>query len=117
MFHHHSKEFTMQHTLAAPSTNLKREVQAWYIGLAIVMFLAALQSIAGTDATFSTATTTVTNWVEGSMGKLAAIGALAVGVVTAMVTHKLQSAAVAGGIALVASIGPSVINGIFSVAL
>lgn len=103
------------HTTMSPA--LRHEMKTWFGILAIILVFAAWNALAGTDATFSTATSTVTNWIEGSMGKLAAIGALAVGVVTAMVTHKLQSAAVAGGIALVASIGPSVINGIFTVAL
>lgn len=107
----------MQQANTTMSPALRHEMKTWLGILAIILSFVAWNVFAGTDATFSTATSTVTNWIEGSMGKLAAIGALAVGVVTAMVTHKLQSAAVAGGIALVASIGPSVINGIFTVAL
>ena len=98
------------------SPELRDELRAW-IPVVALLALVTGQALAGSDTTFDAGTSQLSGWLTGSLGKLAATGALAVGVTTAMVTHKLQSAAVAGGIALVAAIGPAVVGNMFSLGL
>ncbi|MCX7173709.1 MAG: hypothetical protein NT159_07265 [Proteobacteria bacterium] len=103
-------------TTATMSPQLKTELKAW-MPLVVLAGLLAMDVLAGSDTTFQTPTDKIAGWMTGSLGKMAATGALAVGVITAMVTHKLHSAAIAGGIALVAAIGPGVVSGMFSLGL
>ena len=88
-------------------------------GALIAASASALAS--GGDTTFGTGTTgavgTLANWLTGSMGQLFAVGALAVGLGVGIVKQNLMSIAVGTGIALAATAGPSVLNGIFGAAL
>lgn len=72
---------------------------------------------AGTDTTFGTMQTWLTNNVTGSMGKSFAIASLAVGLGVGIVKQSIMSAAVGSGIALAASLGPGIITGIFTATL
>ena len=83
-----------------------------------VLFLAAVAAMAGGDTTFGSTTTgplgQITGWMQGSMGKLFALGCLAVGLAIGIVKQEIMAVAVGVGIALAASAGPTVLNGIFS---
>ena len=72
---------------------------------------------AGADVTFTNPTTLLTNWEGGSYGKMAALGALGVGLAVAVVKQSLMFTASAVGVAIVASQGPGVINGIVTATL
>ena len=92
--------------------------------LAVVAFAAVLvtgSAMAGTDTTFGGAAAgplgTMTGWLTGSMGKMFAIGALAVGLGIGIVKQSVMSVAVGTGIALAASAGPTVLSAIFTAAL
>ena len=84
----------------------------------VLAAVAAVAAIAGTDTTFGSATTgplgTITEWMTGSMGKLFALGALAVGLGVGIVKQEVMAVAVGVGLALAASAGPSVLNAIFA---
>lgn len=82
--------------------------------LIIVSGLLALNAYAGSDSTFSTPANTLSTWLQGSMGKMFAIGALVVGLGIGIVKQSVMAAAVGVGIALAASSGPSVLTSIFS---
>ena len=91
--------------------------------LSICMIGAAL---AGTDTTFGTyasggagagAVGTIGNWLQGSMGKMFSIGALAVGLGIGIVKQSVMSVAVGTGIALAASAGPQILDSIFGAVL
>ena len=86
---------------------------------AVLMLMVALaaSAIAGSDSSFSGPLTTVTNWMTGSMGKLFALGSLAVGLGIGIVKQSVMAVAVGVGLALSASAGPAVLAGIFSVAM
>jgi conjugal transfer pilus assembly protein TraA len=77
--------------------------------------------MAGADTTFGSATTgpvgTLTSWLQGSMGRLFAVGALAVGLAVGIVQQSIMSVAVGTGIALAASAGPAALSAIFSAAI
>ena len=88
-------------------------------GALIAVSASALAS--GGDTTFGTNATgavgTLTTWLQGSMGKLFSVGALAVGLGVGIVKQNLMSIAVGTGIALAATAGPTVLNGIFGAGL
>ena len=79
--------------------------------------LAAGLAIAGADGTFSGPLSTMQGWLQGSMGKLFSVGALAVGLGIGIVQQSVMSVAVGTGIALAASAGPTVMAAIFTVVL
>ena len=87
------------------------------IFLLLVAFMYSV-AMAGTNTTFGTAATgplgSLQGWLEGSMGKLFAIGALAVGLGVGIVKQSVMSVAVGTGIALAASAGPTVMSTIFT---
>ena len=75
---------------------------------------AAGSAFAGTDTTFDDITTTVSDWLSGSLGKALSIGTLAVGGGYAVATQSAKAAVSATGIALVLAYGPDVLEGIFT---
>lgn len=77
-------------------------------------FLACGAAFAGTDNTFNGPVGQLTNWLEGTMGQMFAIGSLAVGLGIGIVKQSVMSVAVGTGIALSASAGPAVLSGIFN---
>lgn len=95
----------------------ERQVLVTFAILAFVAFMATNNLHAGVDVTFASPTTLLTNWVGGSYGKMAALGALGVGLITAVVTQKLMFVASAVGLAIVASQGPGIINSIVTATL
>lgn len=92
------------------STNVKAFC---YVAVAAACMV-SLNAYAGADATFNTPAQTLTTWLTGSMGKLFAVGSLAVGLGIGIVKQSVMSVAVGTGLALAASSGPSVLAGIFS---
>jgi conjugal transfer pilus assembly protein TraA len=96
---------------AAPQINAKQFTVA-AVGAAFL--LAAMVTIAGTDTTFSGPVNTLTSWLTGTMGRMFAIGALAVGLAIGIVKQSVLAVAVAVGIALAANAGPAVLGAIFS---
>jgi conjugal transfer pilus assembly protein TraA len=85
------------------------------VGLALAA--ASGLAMAGADTTFSTPVSTLTTWMTGSMGKMFAVGALAVGLGIGIVKQSVMSVAVGTGIALAANAGPGVLSAIFSATL
>lgn len=80
-----------------------------------MVFLAAMAvaysggAFAGADATFGAAQGTLTTWITGSLGRMVALASMAVGIVMAITQKSLMPLAVAAGIGIAASVGPSVI--------
>lgn len=79
------------------------------IGLAVT-----LDAAAGTDTTFSTVVTNLNNWMTGSLGKVFAVGSLGVGLAIGVVKQSIMSVVTGVAIALAGSIGPGVLQGIFT---
>jgi conjugal transfer pilus assembly protein TraA len=82
------------------------------IGLAV-----SLDAAAGTDTTFSTVVTNLNNWMTGSLGKVFAVGSLGVGLAIGVVKQSIMSVVTGVAIALAGSIGPGVLQGIFTAAI
>ena len=98
-----------------------QKIEALTYGAAFLMLVSGAV-IAGTDATFGTTAGagpvgTLTTWLNGSMGRMFAIGALAVGLGIGIVKQSVMSVAIGVGIALAASAGPTVLGAIFSAAI
>ena len=93
------------------------------VAVATAALLASGAVMAGADTTFGTSAVgsgpvgTMTGWLEGSMGRMFAIGALAVGLGVGIVKQSVMAVAIGVGIALAASAGPSVLSTIFSAAI
>ncbi len=95
--------------------------------LSIAFFATATLLIAGTayassDTTFGTVAGggpvgTMSGWLQGSMGRMFSIGALAVGLGIGIVKQSVMAVAVGTGIALAASAGPTVLGAIFTAAI
>lgn len=106
------------------ATNLKKQAMEFitlqHITMFVFLLLAASMSFAGTgggggsDTTFESIQTMLQNWVEGSLGKVVALGAFGVGLVTAIVKQSLMFVAVGVGLAVAAYYGPSILLGLFS---
>lgn len=95
----------------------ERQVLVAFALIAIVAFMATTPLHAGADITFTNPQTLLTNWIGGSYGKMAALGALGVGLAIAVVKQSLMFVAGAVGVAIVASQAPGVINGIVTATL
>lgn len=83
--------------------------------------LGAVTAIASTsassDSDFGTVVTKLKDWMEGSLGKTFALGSLATGLGIGIVKQSAMSVVTGVGIALSASIGPSVLEKIFTAAI
>lgn len=76
------------------------------------LFLFAGSALAGNDQTFSEITQTLINWLEGDLGTLMAVAALAIGLGVGIARATAVPAVVGLVVALFATYGPSVLEGI-----
>ena len=82
--------------------------------LAVVSVAAASAIAAGVDTTFNAILTKITEWAEGSLGKLLALGMLMTSMFMAFVSTNLMGALAALGAALIISNAPTIVTTIFS---
>ncbi len=87
------------------------------IGLFLVGLAVSTAAFAGADSTFAGPVTTLTGWLNGSMGTLFAVGALVTGLATSISTQRLIGVAIGVGIAIAAKAGPSVLSTITSMTI
>lgn len=85
--------------------------------VATVATIATAAAFAGADTTFGTTVTKVKDWMEGSLGKLFALGSLAVGLGVGIVKQSVMAVVVGAGMGLAASTAPGVLNSLLTVAL
>ncbi len=79
---------------------------------------AACVAMAGTGGTeFAAAVTQITDWLEGGLGQLLAIGSLAVGLGVGVVKQSIMSVVVGISMSLACAFGPGILTGVFSAAL
>lgn len=79
-----------------------------------VVLVATGMAMAGTDTTFGATATTIQGWAEGSLGKMAAVGGIAVGLIGLVAKFDWRLIAGAVGIGLTAATGPSIVTGLAS---
>lgn len=85
------------------------------VGGAVVAGLAlAAAASAGTDTTFGSATTTLTSWSTGSLGKLAAVAGIASALVGLVLKFDWKLIGGAAGIGLAAATGPGIVSALTS---
>jgi len=77
-------------------------------GIALAVVTAA--ALAGADTTFDTTVNQITDWSEGSLGKLAAVGGVAVALVGMILKFDWRLIAGAVGIGLTAATGPGIVT-------
>ena len=78
-----------------------------------IVVLSATPAFAGTDTTFGTAVTQVTGWLEGSLGILVALAGVGYGMF-GLFQRSWASAFLGVALALIGSIGPGIVTGIFT---
>lgn len=79
---------------------------------ALPMILFAGAAMAGSDTTFNGITNTLVSWLEGDLGTLMAVAALAIGLGIGVARVTAVPAVVGLVVALFASFGPGVLSGI-----
>jgi len=105
-----SKALTLPRLFNISEQNKERALN---VGLIFCLMLVAYAAKATGNDDFDAVVSRLKEWSEGSMGKMFALGALAVGLAVAVVKQSLMAVVVAVGIALTASIGPDVIINLF----
>lgn len=104
----------MQHVLNTRINFAGIEKQTYaLLALIVVSFLA----FAVSDSTFEAASDQVRDWTEGTFGLLVAFGVLATGLAMTIVKHSLMWLVLAVGVALAATLGPGILNSMFTATL
>ena len=85
--------------------------------LAIFAVALALDAAASTDGTFSQIVDRLHGWMTGTLGTVFALGALAVGLAMGVVKQSVMSVVTGVAVALSASLGPGVLQGLFTATL
>jgi conjugal transfer pilus assembly protein TraA len=94
----------------------KRTKKIGELALAVALMggVCAGMAHAGTDTTFTSSVTNLTSWTSGSLGKMAAVASLGVGVIGAVLRFDWKLIAGAVGIGLAASTGPAIVTGLMT---
>lgn len=93
--------------VATPAARSAGQVAVAAVGCAAIL---ALGVHAGTDTTFASTTTTLTAWTTGSLGKMAGVAAIAVGIIGAILRFDWRLIAGSVGIGLAAATGPGIVS-------
>ncbi len=80
------------------------------VGLLMSSLLIAEPAFAGTDTTFNSATNSIRNYAQGSLGKLAAVATVAFGLVGVIARFDWKLIAAGVGVGLAASTGPGIVS-------
>lgn len=87
------------------------------VALALVGAAAGAYASTVGSTDFDSVTTRLQNWMEGSLGKTFALGSLAVGLAIGVVKQSIMAVVTGAAVALSSSIGPGVLNNIFTATL
>lgn len=109
-----SKEVSVRGPAALLSNpNVVRNVErALLVGAVAVVVTST--AIAGTDQTFDATVSQMTNWTEGSLGKLAGVSGVAVALVGMVMKFDWRLIGGAAGIGLTAATGPGIVSALAS---
>jgi conjugal transfer pilus assembly protein TraA len=98
-----------------PRSKMLRIVEMALLAVAVLVLVAYFgMAVAGTDTTFNAATTTLTNWTTGSLGRLAAVAGIASAVAGMVFQFNWRLIAAAAGIGLTAAAGPGIVSALAS---
>ena len=87
------------------------------LALAALCLAIADPAMSGADVTFSAVSTLVKDWMEGSLGKLFAFGALGTGLGITIVKQSLMPVVVGVGVSVATYYGPGVLNTVVAATL
>ena len=96
-----------------PAANLPK-VTAATAAMAGIIAVASAGALAGTDTTFGSIATSLTGWLEGSLGTTLAVISLIFGVGSAVINFNWKVLAASVGVALAATTGPGIVSGMVS---
>ncbi|GMG94824.1 conjugal transfer pilus assembly protein TraA [Cupriavidus metallidurans] len=85
--------------------------------MAVMALLLAVNASAASDTTFAQIVTRLSDWMTGSLGTVFALGSLAVGLAIGVVKQSVMSVVTGVAVALSASLGPGVLQGLFTATL
>ena len=98
--------------------NVSRFASPVQIGvLALFALLMSVQATAGTNADFNAIVTQLTDWMEGSLGTVFALGATAVGLGAGIAKGSAMAVVVGLGVALSTYFGPAILTGLATAGL
>lgn len=80
----------------------------------LAMVVPEMAAAAAADTSFTQAVTTVEGWATGSLGKLVSVTFLVVGIVMGVMRQSIFAAVPAIACALAMSIGPGILDGLFT---
>ncbi len=83
------------------------------VGVAAVAVAGAALATTSTDTDFSSVVTLLTNWSQGTLGRVIALSMFVVGIAAGIVRQSVMAAVAGIAGALVMNYGPTVIDSIF----
>lgn len=86
-------------------------------GASLVLVAASGAAVAGTDTTFDTVYTTLSNWATGSLGKLFAVAAFIIGMGIGLVRQSAMAIVLGLAFALIMFYGPGIIDNLVTFAI
>jgi len=94
-----------------------RNLSLIHLTAAALVVAMTTTAFAGTDKTFTTAYTTLSNWAQGSLGKILALSAFLIGLAMGIARQSLIAVAMGIAFALVLFYGPTIIDSIMTFAV
>lgn len=105
----------MNQKTESKTITLKQVFTAAAVAVPVVAGTAVYAATAGANSSdFDTIVTLFTEWLEGSLGKVIALGSLAVGLAVGIAQQSIMAVTVGIAMALAVSFGPGVLNGMFT---
>lgn len=103
-------------TGAAQSLSNPKVVKAAETALTIGVVALAITgvAVAGSDQTFDSTVSQLTDWTQGSLGKLAGVASIGAALVGMVLKFDWRLIGGAAGIGLTAATGPSIVSGLAS---
>lgn len=96
--------------------NLKNGLKK-YGAMSALLLVASGSALAGTDTTFDSVYTTLSNWATGSLGKLFAVAAFIIGMGIGLVRQSAMAIVLGLAFALIMFYGPGIIDNLVTFAI
>lgn len=101
-------------TVTKGSGSRARAVSKLAIATLLISAATIVDAHAGTDTTFNSIVTMITNWTQGSLGKVLALSMFLIGVGMSVMRQSIAPVGVALAAALALFYGPTIISGVLT---
>ena len=100
-----------------PLNHSKREIGEILLAMVLLSVALILTAHAGTNTDFGAVESKLVSWLNGSMGRMFALGSIGIGLAMAMTKQHLMFIVVSVGIGLTALVAPNILQTIVSATL